>query len=280
MKRTVYIQDTYPRLADGSYGFGNWQRKAKENLSNYFKRFGIEIQWVGLDNEYMAKIESFVEKHCSYADSVNSWWRATLRKISRFYTFSDSDYDQALFLDMDIVSVSDEENYFDVLDWDKVYMPHSVINRKGPITASTMYFFKYYVSNLLHDIDVDEYKTCGSGFNSFSHENCDKMLAFLRDNGLDPTNEDHFVEIINKTNKAHKHFWPKNPAVFNDEILLEIVMNSKLFDEVFYPPRFSREPITQMTLKTFLQLKPILIHCSTHPKHETVDQVSKLRLKK
>lgn len=276
-KTAVYINNTYP-----PYPAHSWQGICSKNLYKYFNSIDCDLHVLSIDNPHIQQLERYRAKYASAILEVpettlrDSWYLAVLRKHARLIEFINSDYDQALFCDLDCLATS-PESIFKYLNADVLYVGNTSWKLHNPDLPQTDFFQFKLETNREVDQNIahkESYVNINTHMVYLNKSHALRFHEYLTSIHLNPFDEDSYVNLL-KISKKHKRpgVPDQHTQVIMDETLLQFAVNAGVMGEI---SRYRKTAWMNkdFTLRQYVQRKPILVF--PHKKNFSIDKFSQL----
>ena len=299
MKAVAYINDTYTQEEKDDRG--NWQDFSKARILDYFRKHGIDTKVIGLDDPFVTTLDSHYNRNVEPLPfkgkhrPLTIWYKATIRKLAKWYHFHQDDYDLALFVDLDVLVAQDHVNILDrINDTSKIYC-----HKYGYGTPSET--FRYEV--IMKDSHLSQpYEDVSTGFMIINKSHAERFLAWLGRNNRNLLDEDHYRDMVEwslevqqeLTKISEEKFSLEEPHnipvhVVNDEYLFNAALNQELFkqEELFESCKLCYElplrpkdgqPVDYIDLDRLLDYDPVFMHLISWWNKDKIRKYSRFKI--
>ncbi len=224
MRSVIYVLDTYEEIenmveTDFRVQY-SWVEDARASLTEYAKAQGIDIVFLNEGNYYLEKFDSLVKN--VQEERKDSW---KIHKFLRMYTFADSDYDYAYFIDLDTIVLDKNKNLDSLIDTDKIYFNKFGRGRRddkkiNPMRKQRIRRYCKDPSKAIH---------FSTGFMCCSKKHCEMILSFLESKNLNLLTEAGVETLLLDITGFTDDDRPR--GLFTDEVLMNMAINSGILDD-------------------------------------------------
>lgn len=224
MRSVIYVLDTYKEIenmveTDFRVQY-SWVEDARASLTEYADHQDIDIVFLNEGNYYLERFDSLVRDVQS--GRKDSW---KMHKFLRMYTFADSDYDYAYFVDLDTIVLDKNKNLDSLIDTDKIYFNRFGRGRRNdkkinPMRKQRIRRYCKDPSKAIH---------FSTGFMCCSKKHCEMILSFLESKNLNLLTESGVETLLLDITGFNDEDRPR--GLFTDEVLMNMAINSGILDD-------------------------------------------------
>lgn len=243
-RNVIYVNNTYPQpLAPDC-----WQSRCICNLRRYSELVGADLKVVGLDNPHVQTLEGYREAHAGRLlgqpgrSFANYWYFAVLRKHARIIEFINSDYERALFCDLDCLAVP-HHNIFDSFDDHEMYILTERYHLQSPELFPDHPLFRFKLVSVEELIpessQTSDYYDLNSSLFSLNKNHAVELHRFLCELSLNPFDEDDYINMLQlSVQYMSRADVGDKVIIIIDENLIQLAVNAGVIGPPVHFPRF------------------------------------------
>lgn len=223
MRSVIYVLDTYKEIenmveTDFRVEY-SWVEDSRVMLKEYADHHGIDIVFLNEGNYYLEKFDALVKDiQPSRKDS------SKIHKFLRLYTFKDSDYDYAFFVDLDTLILDKDKDVTSLVDENLVYFNKFGRGRRDDKKINPMR--KQRIARYCKDRSSAIHFS--TGFMCCSKKHCDAILSFSESKNLNLMTSAGVETLLLDITGFNDEDRPR--GLFTDEVLMNMIINSGILN--------------------------------------------------
>jgi len=198
----AYVLNTYDEFKD-------WHRTSITSLNRYFTKHGVTLRVIDKNNYFVRKmLDTNIDHH------------PFIRKLTRIYSFLESQADIGIFIDLDTVVLKLEEDINGLIPQDKNFMHWRFVDF-GDNPDRPWLKTKTDITRLFFSDNYNKVLNTDTGFAIYTREFCQNLVDYLISRELDIVSEIGLLHCMSINNQLRIK---DEKQIINDEHLISFFL--------------------------------------------------------